>query len=146
MPVCAALFLLTACTATSAPCQPGKLAWTQTQLFFGRDIGATGEVSAEEWRRFVIDEITPRFSDGFTVVDAAGYWHGPGCEPKDVALSGGCEKTKFLLVQYAADGEAGDEADAKLKAIADAYIKAFNQQAVMRSDAPVCTQFITKNN
>ncbi len=119
---------------------PNTIAWTETQLFFGRDIGATGEVSDEQWRDFTVAEIIPRFGDGFTVLDGAGYWRGPGCEPANVALAGGCEKSKILLVQYAPS----DEADSKLKAIADAYIKRFNQQAVMRSDSSVCTQFITR--
>lgn len=141
------MLTVAACTSTPAPCPPDTLAWTETRLFFGRDIGASGEVSAEQWRRFVIREITPRFSDGFTVFDAAGYWRGPGCEPADVSLSGGCEKTKVLLVQYEpdGDGDSSDGADAKLKAIADAYIIQFNQQAIMRSDAPVCTQFISRD-
>lgn len=37
-----------------------------------------------------------------------------------------------------------DEAQAKLQAITQAYIKRFDQQAVMRSDTPACTQFITR--
>lgn len=133
------LVLVSGCARVDTSCPPGAVAWTETRLFFGRDMGASGEVSAEQWRRFVVKEITPRFSDGFTVLDAAGYWRGPGCEPADVSLSGGCEKTKVLLVQY----EPGTGADAKLTAIADAYIDAFNQQAVMRSDSPVCTRFVT---
>lgn len=123
----------------AADCKPGFMEWSETRLFFGRDIGDVGEVSDEQWRRFTIDEIIPRFSDGFTVLDASGYWRGEGCEPKDVALSGGCEKTRVLLVHYAPS----PEADAKLKAITQAYINHFDQEAVMRSDTPVCTQFIT---
>lgn len=121
-------------------CPSSTLAWTESRLFFGRDIGDVGEVSPEQWRRFTIDEIIPRFGDGFTVLDASGYWRGEGCKPGDVELSGGCEKTKLLLVQY----PSSPEADAKLKAIAAAYIKQFSQEAVMRSDSAVCTQFITK--
>lgn len=134
------IFLITGCGSIWVPCPPHTLAWTETRLFFGRDVGATGEVSDQQWRDFTINEIIPRFGDGFTVLDGAGYWRGPGCEPANVALNGGCEKSKVLLVQYAPS----DEANSKLKAIADAYIKRFNQQAVMRSDAPVCTQFISK--
>lgn len=120
-------------------CPSNTLAWTETRLFFGRDIGETGEVSAEQWRDFTVAEIIPRFGDGFTVIDGAGYWQGEACKAGNIALNGGCEKTKILLVQYGADAGA----DNKLNAIADAYIKRFNQEAVMRSDTPVCTQFIT---
>ena len=132
--------LLFICCPVKADCPPNTLAWTETRLFFGRDIGESGEVSNQQWWDFTIKEIIPRFGDGFTVLDGAGYWRGPGCEPANVALAGGCEKTKVLLVQYAPN----DEANSKLQAIADAYIKRFSQQAVMRSDMPVCTQFITK--
>lgn len=124
----------------NSSCPPNTLAWTETRLFFGRDIGDTGEVSPEQWRRFTIDEIIPRFGDGFTVLDASGYWRGEGCKPKDVELSGGCEKTKLLLVQY----PPSEAADAKLNAIAKAYVERFSQEAVMRSDSAVCTRFITK--
>ena len=132
--------LLFICLPAKADCLPNTLAWTETRLFFGRDIGAGDEVSDQQWRDFTINEIIPRFGDGFTVLDASGYWQGESCQAHHVNIDGGCEKTKILLVQYAP----GDEANSKLKAITDAYIKRFNQQAVMRSDTPVCTQFITK--
>lgn len=138
-----AKFLLPLCLIIFSPkvyaCPSNTLSWTETRLFFGRDIGETGEVSAEQWRDFTVAEIIPRFGDGFTVIDGAGYWQGESCKARHVNLEGGCEKTKILLVQYGAE----TQADKKLKAIADAYIKRFNQEAVMRSDTPVCTQFIT---
>lgn len=119
-------------------CPPSTLAWTETRLFFGRGIGDSGEVTPAQWRDFTVAEIIPRYGDGFTVIDGAGYWKGASC--KAVLVDGGCEKAKVLLVQY----PPSPEADAKLKAIAKAYIKQFKQEAVMRSDSAVCTQFITK--
>lgn len=126
---------------TLAECKPGFLAWTETRLFFGRDIGETGEVSDEQWREFAVSEVIPRFGDGFTVLDASGYWQGESCQAHHVSLDGGCEKTKILLVQYAPSAEA----EIKLSAITQAYIKRFDQEAVMRSDTPVCTQFISRD-
>ena len=81
-----------------ASCPPSTLAWTETRLFFGRNIAGSAEVSAEQWRRFTTQEIIPRFGDGFTVLDASGYWRGEGCKPDDVEtggarLAGGCEKS-----------------------------------------------------
>ncbi len=127
-------------------CPVGTFAWTETRLFFGRDIGDVGEVTPAQWRDFATAEIIPRFGDGFTVLDASGYWRGEGCKPDeieagDAELAGGCEKTKLLLVQYPPSAEA----DAKLNAIARAYIDRFKQEAVMRSDSAVCTRFITPN-
>lgn len=120
-------------------CPEGTLAWTETRLFFGRDIGDTGEVTPAQWRDFTVAEIIPRFGDGFTVLDGAGYWKGASC--KAVLVNGGCEKAKILLVQYPPT----EAVDAKLKAIAKAYIEQFKQEAVMRSDNPVCTQFISRD-
>lgn len=139
--------MLTACDIdTDSVCPPNTLAWTETRLFFGRDIGETGEVSNEQWKDFAVHEIIPRFGDGFTVLDASGYWQGESCHSPNqtahhVNIDGGCEKTKILLVQY----PAGEEAEAKLTAITQAYIKRFDQEAVMRSDTPVCTQFISRD-
>ncbi len=137
----AACFMLAIGTpAFAGPlCAEGTLAWTETRLFFGRDIGDGGEVTDEGWRDFTIEEIIPKFSKGFTIIDGAGYWQGESCQAGNVALEGGCEKTKILMIQYAPSLEA----ETKLQAIAQAYIKRFDQEAVMRSDAPVCTQFIT---
>ncbi|MFC3050795.1 DUF3574 domain-containing protein [Kordiimonas pumila] len=116
-----------------ASCPVGTAAWQETQMFFGRGLKGGGEVSDSEWGVFVRDEITPRFPDGFTVVDAAGFWRGCPSLP-----SGVCERSKLLLVQYPAEMA---DADTKLKAIATTYAGRFHQQAVMRSDSSVCTQF-----
>lgn len=137
------IVLLAVPVSASSTCPPDTLAWTETRLFFGRDIGDVGEVSQEQWRDFTVAEIIPRFGDGFTVLDGAGYWKGASC--KAVLVDGGCEKSKILLVQYPPSSDLGTGADAKLNAIAAAYIKQFNQEAVMRSDTPVCTQFITRD-
>src|SRR5437016_3726037 len=46
----------------------------RTELYFGRSIPGGGEVSAAEWQRFLADVVTPRFPNGFTIVDAAGQY------------------------------------------------------------------------
>ena len=141
------LGLLVACDfETSTTCPTATLAWTETRMFFGRDIGENGEVSNEQWRDFAVSEVIPRFGDGFTVLDASGYWQGESCHSPNhtahhVNLDGGCEKTKILLVQYAPSAEA----ETKLQAISQAYIERFDQEAVMRSDTPVCTQFMLRD-
>ncbi|MEZ5285088.1 MAG: DUF3574 domain-containing protein [Vicinamibacterales bacterium] len=47
------------------------------RLFFGLRTG-DGVVSAEQWSRFLEEVVTPRFPDGFTVVDASGQWRAAG--------------------------------------------------------------------
>ncbi len=129
---------LIACTSfAQAECPRGAEAWQQTQMFFGRGIGSGGEVTDAGWADFVTTEIIPRFEAGFTVVDGAGFWQG--CK---AAANGACERSKLLLVQYASKDTAAND---KLAAIAGAYVTRFHQQAVMRSDSAVCTQFYGAN-
>ncbi len=138
----ATIFMVFSSTTYGHPaCPPNNLAWKETRLFFGRDIGDRDEVSDQEWKDFAVTEVIPRFGDGFSVYDVAGYWQGESCQAHHVTLEGGCEKTKILMIQYAPS----DEAEAKLQAITQAYITRFDQEAVMRSDTPVCTQFISGN-
>jgi len=133
------LSFVTGCSVKLKSCPHDTLEWSESRLFFGRDIGDEGEVTPQQWRDFAAAEIIPRFGDGFTVLGGTGYWKGASC--KAVLVDGGCEKSKILLVQY----PPSPEADAKLKAIANAYIEQFEQEAVMRSDTPVCTQFYSGN-
>ncbi|WNZ26419.1 DUF3574 domain-containing protein [Leptolyngbya sp. NK1-12] len=46
----------------------------QVDLFFGQNIGTTGQVSNRQFNQFLRDEITPRFPDGLTVYDAKGQF------------------------------------------------------------------------
>src|SRR4029078_11641515 len=45
-----------------------------SKVYFGMDIKGGGEVTAEQWGKFLSDEVTPRFPDGLTVFDAAGQF------------------------------------------------------------------------
>src|SRR5260370_42514234 len=60
-----------ACNAPQRPMQ-------QIELMFGRSIAGHLRVDAAAWSRFLAREITPRFPDGLTVLDAAGQWRDPG--------------------------------------------------------------------
>jgi Protein of unknown function (DUF3574) len=46
----------------------------QVDLYYGRNIGTTGQVSDRQFRQFLRDEITPRFPDGLTVYNANGQF------------------------------------------------------------------------
>ena len=71
------------------------------------------------------DEVTPRFPDGFTVLDGYGQWRNK--EGKIVK-----EDSKVLVVLYKkADLKT---ATAKLDEIRVAYNKTFQQQSVLRMD------------
>src|SRR5258707_11229157 len=60
-----------ACNAPQRPMQ-------QIELMFGRSIAGHLRVDAAAWSRFLAREITPRFPDGLTDLDAAGQLRDPG--------------------------------------------------------------------
>ena len=106
--------------------------WHETQLFLGRD-SPNGEVTEAQWQGFLDEVVAPRFKDGFTVLDADGFYLPEGAaEAED-------EKSKILIVLYP-DRQSGSLA---LQEIAAAYVERFEQQAVLRTDRPVCVGFVT---
>jgi hypothetical protein len=110
----------------TGPAQPGLGA----ELIFGRNIGAELGVSEAAWRRFVEEEIAPRFPEGFTVVDGRGQWR----DPQGRILT---EPSKVLLVA-AADGP---ETRARLAAVAEVYKTRFRQKSVVSILKPGCVAF-----
>jgi Protein of unknown function (DUF3574) len=97
----------------------------RTELYFGMNKPGGIPITDEEWSKFLSDEVTARFPDGFTVLDGYGQWKN-----KEGKIAK--EKSKVLIVLYKkAELKA---ASAKLDEIRTAYIKAFQQQSVLRMD------------
>lgn len=87
-------------------------------------------VSEEAWRSFLAEEVTPRFPDGLTVLDAAGQWRdGSGAIER--------ERTKLLLVL----APPGEDALQRTDEIADAYRRAFSQSSVLQVVTEACVSF-----
>ena len=107
----------------AAPLRPA----VEVALYFGRNIAGGGEVSDAEWASFLATEVTPRFPEGLSVIDMAGQWRGPSGE---IAR----ERSKMLAVIVFDPPAHG----LKVQAIIDAYLKRFHQQAVLRTERPVC--------
>ena len=111
-------------------CDGGLKATTTAELVFGRNIGGALGVSDADWKAFVDTEVTPRFTDGLTVLDAAGQWRGASgaivAEPSKV----------LLLVLSGAPGEAE-----KVEAIRAAYKARFRQEAVLLIERSACVGF-----
>ena len=127
----AAALLLAGCgePGQTARCPPPASAAPVVELFFGRGLPGGGEVGEAAWRGFLDEEVTPRFPDGLTVIDAAGQWRGrDGIEQ---------ERSKVLLI-VAVDARA---LDARLDAVIAAYKARFHQQAVLRIDSTACASF-----
>ena len=123
--------LLSGCAdLPSATCPVGQSAGREVQLFFGRNIGDRVGVSEADFARFIDEELTPRFPDGLTVLDAAGQWRG---------ASGVIGREPSKVVILVLPGGAGEEA--KLAAVRQAYRTRFSQEAVLMTARPTCLGF-----
>src|ERR1700722_17264134 len=131
-------FVLLATAATGLHAQTQALSCHGTQqirqiaeLVFGRDIGHKLGVSESAWTRFVTREITSRFPDGLTIIDAKGQWRD--------SADGSIVREPSERVEIVLPGAADDEA--KLDAIVTAYKRDFHQQSVAVIARPACVSF-----
>lgn len=116
--------------AERAACPPALAPWTQIDLYFGRRIGRTGLVTEGMFRRFLAEEVTPRFPDGLTVLDAAGQF-------RDSTGRVIREPTKLLVLLVPdRDAVAG-----KVAGVIDRYKRRFRQRSVLRTEERVCLAF-----
>ncbi len=124
---------LAGCASPPVPgCPAGLESTTVATVYFGRNAGDRLRVSDADWVRFLDDEITPRFPDGFTVTDSLGQWRdNPGApivrEPGKVLT--------LVLPQPPGD------APGRLSAVVDAYKRRFDQQSVLRVFGTACVAF-----
>lgn len=116
--------------ADAPPCPAGTDRYAEYRLFFGRSRGGVEVVSDADWRAFLAEEVTPRFPDGLTVVDAAGQWRGSSGAVER-------ERAKMLLVLAAP----GPEGMRRTTEIAEAYKRTFGQSSVLRVVARACASF-----
>ena len=98
-------------------------------LYFGRSRPG-GSVSDAQWQAFVDDVVTPRFPDGFTVLQGQGHWR----DGRGAIVT---EPSTLLIVLH--DGDA--EATRMLDEIADDYRRRFAQESVLRERGAVCARF-----
>lgn len=97
----------------------------RTELYFGRSIRGGGEVNDEQWKQFLMDEVTPRFPDGFTVLSGYGQYR----TKEGVIVS---EPSEVLIFLYPAKTK--NASRAKIDEIRAAYLKKFDQESVLRVD------------
>ena len=117
--------------AQTLECRAGQKAAFTAELLFGRNIKGRHGVTEAAWTRFLANEITPRFPDGLTVMDAAGQWR----DHKRHALVR--ERSKMVLLTL----RPGATDHAKIDAIVAAYKRRFNQQSVLVLVRPACISF-----
>jgi hypothetical protein len=107
------------CTGTQKP-------WMVAELLFGRS-----RTSNKAWTRFLATEITPRFPDGLTVLDARGQWRPPGGTR--------INRERSTLVMIAMPPSADN--DGRLREIIATYKARFRQQSVGLIVRPACVSF-----
>lgn len=125
-----ALAAAPALRADSPPCPAGTDRWTEYRLFFGRSQGTAEVVTDEAWRAFLAEEITPRFPDGLSVMDAAGQW-------RDASGTIVRERSKLVLIL----AEPGASGMRRTDEIAQAYRQTFGQESVLRVVTTACVSF-----
>src|SRR6266849_6930245 len=121
------VFADTQAVACNAPQRPMQ----QIELLFGRNIAGHLRIGEAAWSRFLAREITPRFPDGLTVLDAAGQWRDP---------AGGRlvrEPSKMVIIVTADDAPVRD----RIAAIVAAYKQRFRQRSVGVISRSVCAAF-----
>lgn len=120
--------LLAGCqTAPKPACPVGQAQLRTAQLFFPS--AAPAKVSEVDLRRFVDQEVTPRFPDGVTVVDGGGQWTGAENHMlRDAA--------KIVMIVLPAKGDP----TASVEAVRIAYRTRFSQEPVVLLPPPACVE------
>lgn len=104
----------------AAQCMAGLKPLTVAELFFGGNVGSRLGISNADFNRFVAREITSRFPDGLTVLDAHGQWR----DPQRMTLAR--EASKVVIIAFSE----GSVDDGRVQKIIDAYKDRFNQKSV----------------
>jgi uncharacterized protein DUF3574 len=128
------LFLLTLANpahAQTVDCRAGLKPQQVAELLFGRNIGGRLGVTEAQWARFVDREITPRFPEGLTVIEARGQWRDPA---RRTIVHEPSKRVEIVL-----PGRTDDQD--RLAAIAQAYKSRFHQQSVAIVVRPACVSF-----
>ena len=119
--------LIAACLLFSG-CAVNRAAWREYKVYCGMS-SRNGEVSEADWLRFCDRYVSAAFPDGYTVIDAAGYWRS-GSDATEK------ERTKIILIVAPANVRE------KVRSIARQYQKQFHQEAVLVSCSDAEADFV----
>ena len=108
------------------PAQPAVAA----EMLFGRKIGNRLAVTESDFAAFLAEEVTPRFPEGLTVIDARGQW-------RDARRTIVHEPSKLLRIVFFDDAQKR----AAVAGIAEAYKKRFSQDSVLTTFQTSCAVF-----
>jgi hypothetical protein len=128
LPACAPQMTVVA-PLPAAQCQPGSKPMNRVELIFGAT-WKRGPITPKMWKRFLAEEVTPRFPDGLSTFDIKGQWRN--AKGQIVKLP-----SRILLIWYDPD----PAASAKIDAIRAAFNARYAQESVMRIDGENCVGF-----
>jgi hypothetical protein len=129
--LCGLLAVGACATPGRLSCAAGQEAMLTAELLFGRNIGDRIGVTAGAFAAFVDAEVTPRFPDGFTILDGKGQYRDSA---RGVIVR---EPSKVIL--FAVKDE--ETTRQSLAAIAEAYKRRFQQESVGIILRPACVSF-----
>ncbi|MBV6749445.1 MULTISPECIES: DUF3574 domain-containing protein [Pseudomonas] len=113
--------------------RPAQAQWVRTELYFsvGPLEGQEGVISPARWRAFLDQEVTPRFPDGFSVLDAYGQWRDHGAkEPERLG-------TKVIVILHEDTPQHGND----IEAIRLAWKRITGDLSVLRLSQPAQVSF-----
>lgn len=113
--------------------RPAQAQWVRTELYFsvGPLESKEGVISPARWREFLDQEVTPRFPDGFSVLDAYGQWRDHGArEPERLG-------TKAIVIVHENDARHGND----IEAIRLAWKRMTGDLSVLRLSQPTEVSF-----
>lgn len=118
------LLLLAGCAITkSAP-------WHQSTLYFGLSQQDGSIISQQQWQHFVDAEISPRFPDGFTVLNGDGQW-------KDNQGKIAKEPSRVVIILH----PALKEYTVKISELRQFYKQRYHQQSVLLTTQAASVEF-----
>lgn len=129
-----AVSTLAACSGLpgrEAPSCASGTAMQKHELYFGLTRPGGARIEEGQWRDFLATEVTPRFPEGLTVLDARGQWR----DRRDGAVIR--QPSRVLVLLHPETPEAAKA----LNGIRTAYRERFEQQSVLLVSAPVCGDF-----
>jgi hypothetical protein len=125
-------------------------AWIRTELYFGLavppgpDGQPAGQVSEEDWQRFLDEEITPRFPEGLTILEAGGQWRSRTSDGHGIEIVH--EQSRVVVILHRGDenelaGMESSSEDEKIETVRAAYKRRFRQDSVLRTDSVLRVRF-----
>ena len=102
----------------------------KTELLFGLSKSDGSIVTEREFQQFIDREVTPRFPEGLTIMNASGQFKNA----KNTIVK---ENSKLLLLIHPNEPKDSD----RIEQIRKTYVTTFQQESVLRLDEQSCISF-----